>query len=375
MLRVLGLALAIASESQLRTLAVLPDGNMISDDASGNGGDAKPGDAPVAEVRETYNIWLGAEDHRASTPAQSNSDSNSIQLIKDTQEVAKCAEIQILGMFDSGTNLLQQLMLKNLASLKMSSLTFEPAPRGGRCGAAGIWKHFPPEELDRSKIDRYLTSDSVMRDFANTKVVAIVRSPAAQLIGWQKAGYNIKKCTTKGMHDPPADWITRQCTWRCTDQELDCPFQQGTFHVASVVEQWNAYGRGYRALTQQYPHMVILKYEDLVLEPEAAIGQVATIVDDTVNRDFEMVESSAKTHGGSHGRDEAIQDISEHLYLQHLTKEERTAICARVDGELLSHFGYELDCEGCAVGTLLGVAGDTKTLSSSGSSSVVNLGN
>ena len=56
-----------------------------------------------------------------------------------TPQSAVPLDVQVLGLFDSGTNLVQQELAANFPDLRTAGVA--------GCAAGGIWKHIPPAQV------------------------------------------------------------------------------------------------------------------------------------------------------------------------------------------------------------------------------------
>ena len=94
--------------------------------------------------------------------------------------------VQVLGMFDSGTNLLHALVDRNFpADVRVM----------GGCAQGGFWKHWPPQAFLGDEVNRFMMPGNPVKDSRGAlKVIALVRAPLSQMSSWKKAGYNIKQC-------------------------------------------------------------------------------------------------------------------------------------------------------------------------------------
>lgn len=311
---------------------------------------ASPPEPPPPSDRLTYDEALHALDD-----LWGGSDSASLDALRRflpeapnasaalAERVGPPPKLQLLGMFDSGTNLMWALMLANLGQETMNEVC--PTVGEGHCF---FWKHTPPQELP-PRVSR-------LRGGGPVVLVSIVRSPLAHIAGWIKAPYNLFQCI-------------RQTNW--TDyHERSCHLgsDQGLFSDAAPISEdfngptgvWNSYVQGYHSYSERADkdvRVVVVEYERLVIDPEAVVQEVARALGRPLQQPFRGIEAPAKAHGEPHGRQKALQDIEKMEYLQRepmsnsLTKK---ALCEHLDSATMGRHmvpiaprerSYAADCE------------------------------
>ena len=76
----------------------------------------------------------------------------------------------------------------------------------------GGWKHMPPQQLRAPEAARALSPHTwLRRNRTAGKVLAIVRNPLAQIVGWSKSPYDLASCVQNRNRNTGADWVERQC--------------------------------------------------------------------------------------------------------------------------------------------------------------------
>lgn len=257
--------------------------------------------------------------------------------------------VQILGMFDSGTNLLRALLQANFPDVQVKT----------HCHDGGIWKHTPPSELiTNASRDLLLKEANPLRAApARSRLLAVVRSPVAHLLAWKRAGYELKRCIKKrGDHkNGGARWIVERCRMGpiVFTSDIQCPIKRichamckttaQAWLFASTVDIWNMYGEGYLHLADAGYPVKVVTYERLVLETGAVLARIATFLNRTLKGRPEVIHQKAKTHGHSVGRASAIRTIQRREWLRYVREEDLAEICARLDYRLLRQFQYD-DC-------------------------------
>ncbi|CAK0886131.1 unnamed protein product [Prorocentrum cordatum] len=219
--------------------------------------------------------------------------------------------LQIVGMFDSGTNLLGALLQANLGEGTMKEVCPGSDSEGYHCF---FWKHSPPQQLAREL-------GTLQRKRRSTVLVAMVRSPLAHLVSWVKAPYELDKCvkSTKFEHD----------------EKANCAIRGEPFSGLTGV--WNSYLREYDgrhdASGSSHP-VIVVEYERLVIEPEAVVREIAAALGVKVHSTMRTLEAPAKQHGSPHGREKALQDLAEAAWLQKYpvsNKTIRSSLCKNLD--------------------------------------------
>lgn len=202
------------------------------------------------------------------------------------------APLQILGMFDSGTNLFGATLEANIGYDQMALVC-----PGAAWGLEGYHCHFP-KHTPPSALVSYLSKEhhdqKVSGDFV---IVALVRSPLAQIEGWEKAAYDLRSSCLQ--------------PWRIEEQEkMDCNISFEDHKVerfSGLTGLWNAYTQAYDALRSRHTGKVfIVEYEQLVLKPEPIIQEVAAALGTKLMGPFRTIQAPAKKHGLSRGRQDAL---------------------------------------------------------------------
>lgn len=226
--------------------------------------------------------------------------------------------LQMSGAFDSGTNLLWQLLRANLGEESLGEVC--PAKGEGHCW---FWKHAPPRQLDYH-VDR------LRQDGSPVVLVAMVRSPLAHIAAWIKAPYNLAQC----VHDSNwTDYHERPCDMHGYNEVPGL----GGEDFSGPTGVWNRYTRGYDKYGGgKRPGVVglVVEYERLVLEPEGVVREIADALGMKQRAPFQSIEAPAKAHGAPHGRAKAIKEIQQMRYLHREPMSNvlaRAGLCAHLD--------------------------------------------
>jgi len=250
-------------------------------------------------------VWGGyeaeeADEHSLETNLINNTDNNTD---------ASWRRILILGQFNTGTNLLSKLV----------SLNF-----GRTLDYGGLWKHTRPT--------RGLPSLKQQ----DPAILVMVRDPLSWLQSVRKSPYNLGSCVGP-------NWLSSSCTMDANTSP------QNGFHpsvtLSSLEAFWNVWYGEYAELPHKgFHHVVLIRYEDLVLNTERELNRVATAIGSPSVRNVVQQHAPAKSHGQSNGRAAAIAKLRSKSYLHLYSGLERTQACTRLDKKLMNDNGYH-DCQ------------------------------
>lgn len=238
----------------------------------------------------------------------------------ESTENARPAGVLILGMFDSGTNFLKGLLKENfgfeqcrpawsqtLLCSQKDLPDFLPEPQ--------IAKHSPPtlKVVQSSILDWLVSHPSVL-------VVALVRHPFAQMVGWAKAPYELSKSCLRS--EP------KNLAWETVEgSPCSLPLIIGHKHKVEWVNFrgltgiWNSYTEGYHNLQQKVQkathadRFLIVEYEALVLQTEQVLERISKVLGRQLSS-FHKVDKSAKLHGESHSYADAVESILNKSWLE-----------------------------------------------------------
>merc|ERR1719409_1973819 len=99
--------------------------------------------------------------------------------------------------------------------------------------------------------------------------------------------------------------------------------------------------RGYLKLRELgYKAVVLLKYEELVVDPARLVARFAKAIGLPPQRAVKAVDRAAKVHGDSNNHAKALQNIESGAHLKKYSAEELAATCRLLDPELLRLTGY-----------------------------------
>lgn len=249
--------------------------------------------------------------------------------------------VQILGLFDTGTNLLRELLQANFGDQVVLYENFQPAARywlmkdedvcysdeqNGR-QICSVWKHANLDVVKRRapKRIRQYEADNVI-------AIAMVREPLAWLQGVKKQPYDF---SMEGNNFSRDDWLAQPVSVQ-TDWYGGPP----TEGYSSIIEAWNSHARIYGNLANYgFKRHLVMRYEDLVLRTQKAVDAIASLLELPIPKGIDQVMDSAKL-GDSHGHDMAVQMIRNRTYEHMLSDADKSDACNRLDLDAMRRKGY-----------------------------------
>jgi hypothetical protein len=233
-------------------------------------------------------------------------------------------DVVIMGPFDSGTNLLKEMLVRNWVGEKWQ-----------QC----LWKHSvspDPEEV-HNFMQKWCSP--------NISVLMMTRSPLAQLASWKKAPYKFKNCLNN-LSDP--------CYAPIGPSRRGPGIEENYQNMTTMMSTYNSYIRQYKVLLNKGLKSLMIAYEDLVMSPEATMNRVAATLGWPERSEIFTPDEPAKSHGQSHGRAEAMMALRARPWLETLSREEQQQFCSGLDAKLLSDVSegdqlghnYMHDCNG-----------------------------
>jgi len=254
--------------------------------------------------------------------------------------------LQILGMFDSGTDFLTQLLTTNLGEETMSRVC--PGPKKWRKVDTHCAKNDCPKQIGCNFFTHEMPEALLKHNLTDIVVVALVRSPLSQLASWfsLEESYELTKCV-KDTH-----WLSAS-----EGQHTECDIKGELFEDPVAV--WNEYVRSYTSLAARWgaANVHVIEYERLVMQPEETIRSIAHALGEdiqiyTPDKTFDDVTRPRPLETLA-----AMDKISNHRYMNSppWTLDEAYAknVCQRLDALEMQKFrvpltpveDYAADCE------------------------------
>jgi hypothetical protein len=244
-------------------------------------------------------------------------------LNRSTALAAKAKDVFVLGQFNTGTNLLEKLFLQNF---------HYPTKHLVRTGK--VWKHLRPTELAHIGVPK------------NAVLLVCLRDPLSWLRSMRKAPYDLKSCVAGApygfnTHKKDGFWIEQPCTLKSKRFGM---YTMPRVDFSGLADYWNRWTTEYGELPRLgFEHVVFIRYEDMVLETEAVLAEIANVINREAPANAAQVHGPAKTHGRSNGRAEAIMKLNSKGYLHAYSHAELETACTALDRALMQEHGYT-DC-------------------------------
>lgn len=247
-------------------------------------------------------------------------------------------KVHVLGLQDTGTNLMFSILWQNFRDqLTFYDSTFTDSRNLRR---SQVWKHANMKELAAC------SSGALGRLGAEgVTAIAMVRDPLSWMQSIRKAPYDFKACVNR------KDWLSRSCLHRnpagfakCNNTEKASP----PVTYIDLAQVWGKWNGAYSYLTRYgFADAIIVRYEDLVADPQAFIADLSSRMNLTLpSLGAQLVTKAAKTHGKAVGRGEALDKIKQRTYLSEFEDGELPDACMRIQryGRLAQSFAYN-DCD------------------------------
>lgn len=233
--------------------------------------------------------------------------------------------VQVLGLYNSGTSLLKDLLAANFPEMEFNHVNYDMH------SVCELWKHASLSTLQAAS-----PQFKDMCTMRKTVAVAIVRNPVSWMTSMKRVAYDLCEC----IHGD--DWFTRPCTY----PSYACGGLAGkTF--ANMESIWTAWAQDYEHLESfGFVNSLVIKYEDLVINTSAVLDRIANVTGFYANTSnvTQIEDSRSPTENDPNGRDHAIEKINSASYRDEWTVSERQAICERLDAPTLQRYGYSAEC-------------------------------
>jgi GR25 family glycosyltransferase involved in LPS biosynthesis len=279
-------------------------------------------------------------------------DAGDARMVQPTRHsISSHSEVIILGMYNSGTNLFYNMFHEDIEQHLNVELC-KTYSGGASCGR--VWKHTHPKRLSET-----IKLRPEYGDFNQTTAIALVRHPFALIHSLQMGENHDVHCgepdelpTGKGVD------IRQSCRYvlptgvalkpQMGDERIESPICPSLLRSGQcwrdVAEGWNSYVGGYlHNLTSLFKNVKIIRYEDLVQDPERTLEDLTQDQGRRFPRrpwswDWTPYEAASKNLGGN--RSDALQKFTEHNYGANFTEDELSFLCYRLDKHLMGRLGY-----------------------------------
>ncbi|KAL7528163.1 hypothetical protein ACHAWF_002461 [Thalassiosira exigua] len=250
------------------------------------------------------------------------------------------------GMFNTGTNLLFELMKTNcdIKEGRGSPTHFEPRENGMRWQPP--WgKHNPPTTHRNINVAR---AWGMIRPKGKEKIdqnlffpVVLIKDPYS----WMGSQCRHKYTTFWGHDDQHCPNLIR---WRITEEdvpsEVRVKYALKMNMYESLLDMWNQWYEEWEE--QTFPHLTT-RFEDLLFHGEEVTRQACDCVGGVFTNDFQYVEESAKpekgVHKGANGLVKAMLQYGDpKKRLNGFTDRDRVYASRKADTDLMRKYGYAI---------------------------------
>lgn len=238
-------------------------------------------------------------------------------------------EVVILGMHNSGTNLLYNLFHNYIEKPNDIELC-KDYYRKAYCG--NIWKHTNPNRFNQLRKSR-------RKNFDRTLAIVLVRHPLSQLKLWQTSPHHLA-CGGTHLTEPClCDNATDTNLMSAIMPEVPRPMcdtdSPETPCWNSLVDGWNSHVAGYHKLDSLFGKVMVVRYEDLVESPIDVLRQISTNLG---------MQSPAMSNTSSFlqakSRQFALDALRSPNYMSDFPRDELKRFCAALDKTSLFRLGY-----------------------------------
>lgn len=252
-------------------------------------------------------------------------------------------QVQILGPFNSGTNLMK-ILLEVGFDVDM-----------GRKGQLWVWKH--TYQLGPRKLSKMKLKKSRGKGVLN---IVMVRDPYFWFQSIQKAPYTIRWNNGIGSR---GNSVNLSKLVKTGGEMSYCPkvfnrgiekkmgFDKLVYQFQDLVQLWNHYYSGYNKAMKLLDSnidggkLIFVRYEDLVESPELVISRLSSLLkrQDGVSDSMiiEALHPPSKNHGSSSGRELALLKLKNPKYRKDgLDVKSMQFIKKKIDHSLMNKFEY-----------------------------------
>jgi len=273
---------------------------------------------------------------------------------------AKQIGFQFLGMFDSGTNLLERLVFLNfptccrpLARLDLAVLQVPASDWCIRFGTA--YKHSNPAGFLAAALGKrsvcYNPGRVEYTQKADIVIATLVRDPLSHLASWRKAPYSLQQCTLRrscspkrigGNCMPSAAWLTNPCNVIASPKNIRDAGGCADGSFSSLPQLWNHWSGGMLKIRDEahYRSLMLVRFEDLVRDEEGFLRALARRLGVELPARPTLAIAPAKAHGQSRGRKAELAYLEQRMFVRTFSAPELQAVCVRLNKTLARELGY-----------------------------------
>jgi hypothetical protein len=257
----------------------------------------------------------------------------------------------LMGPQDSGTNLMMNSLFDVWPERVLQACQWSSLPSQAHCN---IYKH----SNDGVNGVYQALQKSIGNDLSDTVLVAMTRSPIAQIASWRKAPYCLKDCVNRDWQQYKNNCSAPLSAYGCT--ETDCP-PRGHVEFRTTMDVYNSFMRQYKQLRNdgRFAAVHLVAYEDLVYSPEEVMAGLQKDLhwpEKPVYLEDGPITDPAKHSGRAQGRETAIENLKSRTHLKLLGAKAVRILCGLLDDEAVAgltegtyeekvRYPYIYDCE------------------------------
>jgi len=241
--------------------------------------------------------------------------------------------IQIMGQYNTGTNLLLALIKNNFPS----AVVVDSHHNAYETVTCRFWKHSSLPLLNKIAPSAL----SVCHD-EGAVGLAMVRNPISWLQSMRREGHDLYNC------NDGVNWLTKSChypkysIWGGGPQNMNGLSGRIYPNIETV---WNNWTHDYENLDFfGFEHWLLIRYEDLVISTVSVLSRIAAVANLTAPTRVQQVNEnmSPRPEAGT-GRATAIEKIRTRSYIKQFSFKELQQACSRLDEAMMLRHGYS-DC-------------------------------
>jgi len=325
-----------------------------------------------SDTIEVAESCITAEPHGEALLQVSKSSIKSQHDVVNKVNLGGAAKVhfKILGLYNTGTHFLRELILRNLGNLSSVALPNQcelgnfsiDSKTVVRCAASrcGFWKHSSLRLLRQHySYLRLLStgSENSLEECGLDNVIglAMVRNPISWIDSVHRRPWDLRACVNR------SGWINSSCTFPPITP--DASLRGVTF--SSIPEIWNNWTADYESLASfGFKRSLVITYEDLVTDTERVLTQIAVLANLSLPKSVNLVDdgvallhtdlgtndrraAAANNFSKINDREHATTDIEKKSYLSKFSMQELGVMCARLNISSMQRFGYK-DCDALA---------------------------
>jgi GR25 family glycosyltransferase involved in LPS biosynthesis len=281
-------------------------------------------------------------------------DAGRFRTVQSRPRRSSPSEVSILGMYNSGTNLLYKLFYANIEKPLNIELCKN---RSGWAYCGRVWKHTHPKRLSEA-----ISLRPDYGDFNQTIAIVLVRHPFSQIHSLETGeNYDVRCGAPKNLPTGKRVDINHTCVYvkptgvalqsQMGNERIELPIcprkdrpRNSRQCWENVAEGWNSYVGAYLSgLDSLFKQVKIIRYEDLVEAPERTMRDLMQVVAPDPGQ-HRLKPWGVAYEGASkkldRKRSDALMKLNEKNYGANFTEDELNFLCSQLDKHLMGRLGY-----------------------------------